>query len=221
MKRLLNGIMNFRKKHADYRNKFAKLHQGQSPEALVISCCDSRVVPNIFTATDPGELFVLRNIGNLVPPHLSAENSVAAAIEYALQCLHVTDIIVCGHANCGAMHALLENNVNTDLATCEKWLKNATASYEAFKQTKTAADNLSQCDRLSQINVIQQLNHLKTYPEIVKRLQDKKLRLHGWWFDLKTADIFCYDEMHKKFVLLDEIQAKKMLSSEFKNHHSL
>ena len=218
MKKLIKGIANFRKtKRAEYCNEFSDLALKQSPDALLIACCDSRVAPNVFASTDPGDLLVLRNIGNLVPPYSDKENftsetSVAATLEFSLYCLNVSDIIICGHSECGAMQALLEKNPRSDLPSYKRWLKNALPSYERFKKTSLQS-NLSPCNILSRINVLQQLEHLKTYPEVSQRLQAGKLRIHGWWFDLVTANVFYYDSAREDFILIDEAEAEKMLLS--------
>jgi carbonic anhydrase len=218
MEKLIKGIVNFRKtKQAEYCSMFSGLALNQSPDALLIGCSDSRVVPNIFASTDPGDLFTLRNIGNLVPPYSDKENlmtetSVAATLEFSLHYLNVSHIIICGHSECGAMRALIESNLGPDLLLCKKWLENATPSYERFKKISTQS-NLSPCNVLSRINVLQQLEHLKTYPEVSQRLQTGKLKIHGWWFDLVTANIFHHDLEREDFILIDELETKKMLAS--------
>ena len=140
MKNLIKGIVDFRRKSiADYRRKFSKLALRQSPDALLIACCDSRVVPNIFASTDPGAVFVLRNIGNLVPPYRKdnpSDSSVAATIEFSLASLNVSDIVICGHSECGAMFSLIENNTATKThnSCLNRWLESATSSYERFNE---------------------------------------------------------------------------------------
>lgn len=213
MKKLINGILDFRKKSIiEYRHKFAKLALQQAPDALFVACCDSRVVPNIFASTDPGDLFVLRNIGNLVPPYqanCSINTAVSSAIEFALGNLEVADIIVCGHSECGAMADLLNQHTqshepkNSHLA---KWLSYADSSYTRFTQISAADDSsqsLSPVNLLSRINVLQQLDNLKTHPLVIDRLQNKQLRLHGWWFDLVQADVYSYNQTQGKFNLID------------------
>ncbi len=197
MKKLIQGIINFRKNSLkNYREKFSKFAEGQSPDTLLISCCDSRVVPNIFTGTDPGDIFVLRNIGNLVPPYGSTDNSVAATLEYAVFKLKVSYIIVCGHSGCGAM-ATLGKELPAKCESLKSWLEHAGSPTEALGD-----DNLTKENRISQINVLQQLEHLKTYPYIAERLQTGILKIHGWWFDLRTADTYRYEPESIKFILI-------------------
>jgi len=221
MRKLIKGIVDFRKNLLkDYRNNFSKLALRQSPDALFVACCDSRVVPNTFASSDPGDLFVLRNIGNLIPPCCSesqgncqVDASVAATIEFSLLGLGVQDIVICGHSDCGAMQALIENASNTtcSLPSLNIWLEYAASSYERFKNSALKNIDLSSCNLLSRINVLQQLDNLKTYPLVMERLQCNKLRIHGWWFDLATANVYYYDQNSEEFVLIDESEAKNIL----------
>lgn len=223
MKKLINGIVDFRKKSlAEYCSKYSKLALQQSPDTLFIACCDSRVVPNTFASSDPGDLFVLRNIGNLVPPYHYASQescqldlSVAATIEFSLLSLNIKDIIVCGHSDCGAMQTLIENNAqrNSSLPFLDKWIEYATSSYERFKKISEKNSPLTPCNLLSRINVLQQLDNLKTYPLISERLTNNKIRIHGWWFDLATAGVYNYEEQSDEFVLIDQQEAAKILST--------
>ena len=202
MKKLLQGIKEFRQHKLDeYREKFSKLAHGQAPDTLFVGCCDSRVVPNTFASTDPGDLFVLRNIGNLIPPYGAADGtSVAAAIEFSTLVLHISYIVICGHSDCGAMRAFTENTVHTQGPAIEKWLSYAEPSYE--KLLKVHPLPADPHNLLSHINVIQQLEHLKTYPEVKSRLESGELKIHGWWFDLATADVYEYDEKTQEFVII-------------------
>lgn len=222
MKKLIKGIIDFRKKSlATYRKKFSNLALCHNPDALFVACCDSRVVPNVFASSDPGDLFVLRNMGNLIPSYhhttdcnCPVDTSVAAAIEFSLLSLNVATIVICGHSECGAMNALIENEKTpSHLPTSKLWLECAAASYKRFKKSAIKNTNITPCNALSMINVLQQLDHLKTYPLVMERLKNKKLKIYGWWFDLATADVYHYDQKEKAFVLIDEKEAKKMLKS--------
>ena len=222
MKKLIKGIIDFREKSlVDYRAKFSKLAYGQSPDVLFFACCDSRVVPNVFASTDPGDLFVMRNIGNLVPPFPDTQSehtrdtSVAAAIEFSLSTLNVNHIVICGHSECAAMMQFFAaSGLNTGLSNLDAWLKYAAPSYERFKScTNLPKKHLSPHNVLSQINVLQQLDHLKTYPSIKKRLENKTLNLHGWWFELDTADVYQHEPDEDEFLLIDADHAEKILES--------
>ncbi len=221
MKKLLNGIIEFRQQSLeDYRKKFSSLALNQSPDTLFVACCDSRVVPNVFASSNPGDLFVLRNIGNLIPPYHKAispnstDESVAAAIEFALECLHVSHIVICGHSDCGAMNATLKHTTDNpaQFPFLNIWLKNVEPSYARFQKSKPTHADISPCNQLSQINVLQQIDHLKTYPVVIDRINNKQLTLHGWWFDLATANIFYFDEQVKVFLIIDDAKAQQLLT---------
>lgn len=217
MKKLIQGIIDFRKNRlSEYKETFAKLSLGQSPDALLIACSDSRVVPNLFASTNPGDLFVVRNVGNLIPPCdkkglSTADESEAAAIEFAVDTLQVKDIIVCGHSECGAMQGIAKGRESLDSPNLKSWLRHADVSL-----SRNATDFLHEMpkedhNRLSQLNVLLQLDHLKTYPSIQRRLESRKLRLHAWWFELKTASVYVYDTGSKRFVLIDESVGKRLM----------
>ena len=219
MKKLIKGIIKFRQNSIEeYRNKFAKLALTQKPDALMVACCDSRVVPNVFASSDPGDLFVLRNIGNIVPPyqckHLE-DASIDAAIEFSLLDLAISDIIICGHSECGAMQTLLKNNeLYSSDSALNGWLKKAMPSYERFQSGLfDNEDNLTACNLLSRINVLQQIDNLKTYPLVAEKLKNNNLRIHGWWFDLATADVYHYDYKKEKFIIIDEEESHSILAS--------
>jgi len=182
MKKLIQGIIEFRKKRAPEEKKlFARLAKEQRPDALFIACADSRVAPNVFASTNPGDLFVIRNVGNIVPPIEACDTGMIAALEFAALTLKVADIIVCGHSGCGAIDA-----VKYGTACCphmEKWVE-----YAAHE----GGD-------LTQANVLKQLEHLKSYPFL------KEIRLHGWWFNIEEAAVYAYDDKTKRFVLIDDL----------------
>ncbi len=218
MKKLVKGIVEFRKNlRPEYRETLARLALGQSPDALYIGCSDSRVAVNVFASTDPGDLFVVRNVGNLVPPcgcdgQSTADESEAAAIEFALSNLNVSHIIICGHSECGAMQALVAGREKINNTNLKAWLRHGDESLQDLARNKNFSKELKDHNRLSQLNVLRQIEHLKTYPIINQRLKDGSLTLHGWWFELSQADVYAYEETQKKFVLFDEEQAERILS---------
>lgn len=215
MKKLVNGIVEFRRNALpSYREKFAHLALGQSPDTLFIACSDSRVAPNLFASTDPGDLFVVRNVGNLIPRcggngHSSADESEAAAIEFAVMNLKVSDIIVCGHSECAAMLALVEGREKIAAPNLRAWLRHGDSS---LAKEGGGSTGLLRHNHLSQVNVLQQLEHLRSYPVVKQALVDGRVKLHGWWFDLSTANVLAYEEESKKFHLIDEDQAAKILA---------
>lgn len=215
MKKLIEGILDFRQRLlSDYREKYAHLALGQYPDTLFIACSDSRVVPNLFASTNPGDLFVIRNVGNLVP---SVETTVrdgfaeAAAIEFALMQLPISEIVVCGHSECGAMKVLLEGVEQTKSANLQAWLKNCDVLLGQEKGTIVTQSNLAPQNVLSQLNVLHQIKHLKTYPLVQEKLKQNKLNIHGWYFDIATGDVYAYEELFNQFVLMDEQEAQRVL----------
>lgn len=214
MKKLVRGIVEFRKKAlASYRERFEQLALGQSPDTLFIACSDSRVAANVFASTEPGDLFVIRNVGNMIPccgddGHSSADESEAGAIEFAILNLKVRHIIVCGHSECGAMHAILGNRNTLTAPHLRAWLRHGEAS---LKLLETHKGDLTPVNKLSQLNVLQQLEHLKSYPVVSERIEQGLLKLHGWWFELKGASVYAYDDKQKKFVMIDESTAPAIL----------
>jgi len=217
MRKLVRGIVDFRKNVRPFcKDTFAKLALGQAPDTLFIACSDSRVVPNLFASSDPGDLFVIRNVGNLIPPcdhHGQTEHdeSEGAAIEFAVLNLSVKEIIVCGHSECGAMTMLAEGRRNLASHHLKNWLRHGEVSLKQV-ETDTRIDvNLSIHNRLSQRNVFEQMEHLKTYPDVRERIENGTLRLHGWWFDIREANVYEYEESEGKFLLIDDEYAKVLL----------
>lgn len=208
MKKLIQGIVEFRKNLTEEsRALFDKLAHGQKPDALFVACSDSRVVPNLFASTNPGDLFVLRNVGNLVPPASVQEASAQATIEFSIFSLSVSDIVICGHSECGAIQALVQG---IDLHCCPhlgSWLKYAEESLN--KGVINPA--LSKQNQVSQANVLLQMEHMMSYPFVRERVEKKQLRVHGWWFDIARADVYCYEAGLNQFVLIDEKEAKLIL----------
>jgi carbonic anhydrase len=217
MKKLIRGIVDFRKNvRPGYKDVFARLALGQRPDALFIACSDSRVVPNLFASSDPGDLLVVRNVGNLIPPcgvsdHHPGEDSEAAAIEFALRALPITDIIVCGHSECGAMTALASGRAQLESPSLKSWLRHGDASLRRIDSAIPGDAHLARHNRLSRVNVLQQLEHLQTYPLVHERLRESRLHLHGWWFDIKEAEVYEYDAGSGSFRLIDEDYARLLL----------
>jgi carbonic anhydrase len=202
MKKLIQGIVDFRRNLTkESRRLFAKLALGQKPDALFICCSDSRVAPNVFASTDPGDLFVLRNIGNLIP----------AAIEFSLFSLNVSDIIVCGHSECGAMQALAQGIASSTCPHLKSWLKYGEESLNKVRKGVIIDPTLSEHNQISQVNVLEQMQHIISYPSVRDRIEKKQLRVHGWWFDIAQGDVYCYEQTLSQFVLIDDKEAKLIL----------
>lgn len=217
MKKLIQGIVEFRRKvQKDYREAFGKLATGQSPDTLFIACSDSRVVPNTFASTNPGDLFVLRNVGNLIPPcgahgvSLSDE-AEAAAIEFAVLNLNVKDIIVCGHSECGAMRALADNREMVSTPNLKNWLRHGDLALAQMKSGYVLDQTLAPHNQLSQLNVLLQMEHIRSYPAVQERVANGRLSIHGWWFDITHADVYAFEDELNRFVLIDEDVASRMI----------
>lgn len=219
MKKLIQGVVNFRQQRlTEYRRSFAHLALGQRPDSLMIACSDSRVAPNVFASTDPGDLFVVRNVGNIVAPcgeggFSTADESEAAAIEFALLELGVSDVVVCGHSECGAMKALMSGVYHQQARHLGSWLKHSQASLQRLNEPGCLHHGLSPINRLSQLNVLGQLENLTTYPIVQNRIKAGKLRLHAWWYELKNADVHAYDPITDTFRILEGEFAETALAS--------
>lgn len=212
MKKLIQGIVDFRKGLTEEsRDLFAKLALGQKPDTLFIACSDSRVVPNLFASTNPGDLFVLRNVGNLIPPVASNDDSATAVVEFSIFSLEVSDIVICGHSECGAMYALLHGVDSKNCCHLESWLKYGKEALNKVRKGVKINPGLSEQNQLSQVNVLQQMEHIKSYPFIQERIAKKQLRVHGWWFDIAQADVYCYEQELNQFVLIDEKEGEHIL----------
>jgi carbonic anhydrase len=184
---------------------FERLAIGQQPEALLITCSDSRINPNLITQTEPGELFIVRNAGNLVPPRGTPVGGEMATIEFAVVGLGIRDIIVCGHSHCGAVKALLnpESIRQTMPAMCA-WLDHAEATRRLVNEKY---HELSPADRLNvaiQENVLQQLENLRTHAAVAAALARGELKLHGWVYKIESGEVFAYDPTRGQFLPLTE-----------------
>lgn len=210
MKKLLDGIVAFRKKvRPSYVEKFSRLALGQSPDCLFFACSDSRVVPNLFASTEPGDLFVVRNVGNLVPPCDATgisvtDRSEGAAVEFAINVLGVRDIVVCGHSDCGAMRAILSNESPPASPNLAEWLDVGRTALAMLDSPSSVGAGLEIHNRLSQLNVLHQLDNLRTYPAVRDRIAKGDLRLNAWWFDLSKAEVLAFDDHAGKFSPIGE-----------------
>ncbi|MER5835002.1 carbonic anhydrase [Streptomyces sp. NPDC002130] len=188
MKTLLDRARAFRTRVDFDSGEFRKLAEGQYPEALFITCSDSRVIPAMITGARPGEIFELRNAGNIVPPYgRPGACGEAATIEYALEVLGVQDIVVCGHSHCGAMGALKSGDDLSALPGVDAWLRIARPELTSVLQTAPDDPSLPE---VSQGNVVNQLAALRSYPVVRQRLDSGRLRLHGWYYEVDTGFVY-------------------------------
>lgn len=204
MRRIIDGVLKFQRDvYPSQKALFQELSNSQRPQAMFIGCSDSRVVPELFTQQGPGDLFVVRNAGNIVPPHPVAPGGVSASIEYAVAVLGIPDIVVCGHSGCGAMTALLSGGEQLQaLPQVARWLSFADAAKKTVAEQHATADHDKQLHALVQENVLAQLVNLLTHPTVANAVQAKQVRLHGWVFDIATASVTTYDAEAGDFVPL-------------------
>jgi carbonic anhydrase len=183
---------------------FGKLAEGQSPEALFITCSDSRIDPNLLTQTDPGELFICRNAGNIVPPHTNHTGAMTASIEYAVGALQVPHIIICGHSGCGAMKGAMNPDGLDEFPHVREWLSYARAATLITKRKGAGLDESARLDLLIKENVLLQIAHLKTHPYVAARLSSGETKLHGWVYDIGSGEVLAYDEYENAFIPVAE-----------------
>jgi len=206
MERLFKGYMKFRQEDfSEHRELFKRLGREQAPHTLFVGCSDSRVVPSLITQTHPGELFIVRNVANIVPPYRQAEEYLAttAAIEYAVQILKVDTIVVCGHSNCGGCAAMnLPPEQLEHIPHVQRWL-------DVSREVKGRVDRLVRENTLEerewlteQINILVQLRNLLTYPYIRERYDAGSLNIHGWHYIIETGEIFNFNDEKEVFELL-------------------
>jgi carbonic anhydrase len=196
MRRLMDGVRRFQEQAFPERSElFEGLATGQDPHTLFIACADSRIVPELITQTQPGELFVCRNIGNIVPAYGEMMGGVSAVIEFACVGLEVTDIVVCGHSDCGAMKALLQPDSETikRMPTVASWLRNAHAARSVVAATQPDLEGDALVQALVEQNVRTQLGHLRTHPSVAARIATGGLTLHGWVYGIGTGSIAALD----------------------------
>ena len=205
MQRLIEGVHKFQKdEFGNYRKLFRKLsREGQNPHTLFITCSDSRVLAELITQSQPGDLFVVKNVGNIVPPAnvRGDTNSTAAAIEFAVETLRVNDIVVCGHSQCGAISALLAKKpVSDNTPHLRDWLKLASPVLETVKKDYAHLHDTGERETAAaEENVLFALDNLHSYSCVQERLMDGSLRLHGWFFKIASAELFAFDPETRQF----------------------
>jgi carbonic anhydrase len=206
MNRLFKGYMNFREEDfQSHREMFKELGRHQKPHTLFVGCSDSRLVPNLITQTHPGELFIIRNVANIVPPYRITEEYVAttSAVEYAVQELKVDSIVVCGHSNCGGCAAMnMSEEQLAHMPHVRKWLA-------VSKEVKGRVDRLMQGDSAEerewlteQVNILVQMRNLLTYPYIRSRYEAGELNIYGWYYIIETSEIYNFNDEKEIFELI-------------------
>ena len=208
---LVEGVLQFRDQvYPGRQDQFRRLASGQRPHTLFITCADSRVVPEMITQTDPGELFVCRNIGNIVPAYGEMLGGVSAIVEYACTALGISHVIVCGHSDCGAMKGLLnpdDPNLRR-MPTVTSWLRNAEAARSVVEVMRPGLEGAEKVQALVEQNVRTQMQHLRTHPAVAARLAEGRLSLHGWVYDIEDGTVSTLDEAGGEPVPLGQAVAK-------------
>lgn len=202
--RLFNGVLNFKNEDFEaHKDLFEELKKGQKPHTFYIGCSDSRIVPNLITKTMPGEVFVLRNIANIIPPYDMNDGTFkcsASILEYAVNYLEVENILVCGHSNCGGLKALFypEEKINK-LPFVKKWL-------EIIKDVKEAVIDIKDLKlrewEVEQLNVIKQIDNLMTYPFVEEKVEKGELNIIGWYYIIETGEVYNYNKEKNEFELI-------------------
>ncbi|HAQ24749.1 MAG TPA: carbonate dehydratase, partial [Pseudomonas sp.] len=168
------------------------------PRAMFITCADSRIIPELITQSSPGDLFVTRNVGNVVPPYGQMNGGVSTAIEFAVMALGVQHIIICGHSDCGAMKAVLNPAELRRMPTVKAWLLHSEVAKTVVERNCGCADH-NTLGILTKENVVAQLDHLRTHPSVAARLAAGQLFIHGWVYDIETSEILAYDADRGEF----------------------
>lgn len=196
MNEVIGRVFKFEKqvfaRHADLYGRLAD--KGQSPKALMISCADSRIVPELILQAEPGDLFVTRNAGNIVPPFSQANGGVSSAVEYGVMALGVTDIIVCGHSGCGAMEGLLRPGALDAMPNVAAWLRHSQAAHGVVRKCYPDLSGRELLRALTLENVVCQLAHLRTHPSVAAGIAQGTIALHGWFVDIHSGSIHALDE---------------------------
>jgi len=200
----LDGYRNFRDKYfKDNEQLFDELAKGQKPHTILITCSDSRVAPTKILSAKAGELFIARNIGNIVPPYEKTKGATQSAIEYAVNILKIENIVILGHSSCGACkhlyHEHSPEDEDVELSHVEEWLKLA---YPAKNESmlEYLADKSKNLSEITEKNNVKlSLNRLMTYPYIIDGLENKKLKIYGWWYDIGTGVLESYNYATKNF----------------------
>lgn len=204
MEHVVSGFLSFRRKvFPKHRKLFAELANGQTPEVLFLTCSDSRIDPNLLLQARPGDLFIVRNAGNIVPPHTRNAGGVTASIEYAVSLLKVRHIIVCGHTRCGAMSGALNPAALEGLPHVRDWLDLSRAAVEVVKHSHGSVGP-GLLREVTEQNVLVQLGHLRTHPAVAARLATGEVQVHGWMYEFETGEVFEYDEQTRAFFPLLE-----------------
>lgn len=220
MEKLVEGVRYFQSQiFESQRERFENLAKGQSPHVLLVTCSDSRINPHLITQTEPGDLFILRNAGNIVPPHGAAgHGGEESTIEYAVTALGIQHIIICGHSHCGAMKGLLHPESLTTMPSVANWLSHAEATRRVVAEDCVAHSDEQCLARAVRENVIVQMQNLLTYPSVKVKVNRDELGIHGWVYEIETGEVLAYDAMTRQFAPL--VAQQLAIAEGVKERHS-
>ena len=205
MQRIIEGIRQFQRDvFPAKRPLFQRLAAGQQPEALFVACSDSRLALDLITQTGPGDLFVCRNAGNIVPAH-GESDAVSATIEYAVSALRIRHIVVCGHSDCGAMKGLLHPESLAAMPQVAKWLGKSEGALRALEAMRLDPDSPAALEAVTKLNVRLQMEHLRTHPQVFARVESGNLELHGWVYQIASGEVQAWEASGSRWKpLLDD-----------------
>jgi carbonic anhydrase len=202
MKKLIQGLRRFKSEYfCSHQQLFEQLSHGQHPRVLFVTCSDSRLDPELIVQADPGDIFVIRNAGNIIPPYGATNGGEGATVEYAVQALGIKQIVVCGHSHCGAMKGLLKvEELRDTMPLVYDWLKHAEATRRLIKENYSDRTGEDLLNITIAENVLTQIENLRTYPVIHARLYHGDLKIYAWIYDIDTGEMMAYDAEEHAYV---------------------
>jgi carbonic anhydrase len=203
LEELKAGVRRFRTKvYPNHEQEYIKAaSEPQTPHALIVTCADSRIDPELITQSRPGDLFVTRNVGNLVPAYGEMLGGVSAVIEYAVTALKVQHVVICGHSDCGAMKGLMHPEALEKMPTVKSWLKNAHAALSVANSLEEKDEKPSErMRRLTEENVLLQMQHLRTHPSVAGAMAREELTISGWVYDIGKGEVRISEDGGRVFV---------------------
>jgi carbonic anhydrase len=203
VKRVLDGLTLFQKlAYPAHRELFERLAKNQTPQAVFIACSDSRVVPNLMVQSEPGDLFIIRNAGNIVPPAGSSYGGTTASLEYAIVALGIRDVILCGHSNCGAMTGVLNPGTLEGMPAVRQWVSYADLARRAAVEAHPGATDEEMLEHVVDYNVIAQVRNILTFPFVRPLVEKNELEVYGWVYDIASGRVKGLDASGRRFVPL-------------------
>lgn len=202
MRKLIRGLQTFQQTYVpQHREQLEQLSHGQKPSVLFITCSDSRIDPNLMTQTAPGDLFVIRNAGNIVPPYGAANGGEGATIEYAISALDIEQVVICGHSHCGAMKGLLKlKKLRDSMPLVCEWLEHAAATLQVLNDSYGHLEGEELMETAVAENVLTQIENLKTYPIVHSRLHQGRMKIYGWIYEIESGEVLAYDDGSHAFL---------------------